>query len=142
MQRRTGGPFSRLLASRSPVPADAKRYPCKRWPEQRMDIDRHNFAQVLCARPQLYTNHSTLTEVLAVLTGFEAGNCYASKEKRDRSAKLVWRWLIDNYGKSGDGAGNGEHIALMLLKEYGTDACAIAAIAEFAATLPPAPERY
>lgn len=26
MQRRTGGPFSRLLASRSPVPADAYRY--------------------------------------------------------------------------------------------------------------------
>ncbi|TWT78639.1 hypothetical protein CA13_00350 [Planctomycetes bacterium CA13] len=27
MQRRTGGPFSRLLASLSPVPADAYRYP-------------------------------------------------------------------------------------------------------------------
>ncbi len=27
MQRRTGGPFSRLLASRSPVPADHYRYP-------------------------------------------------------------------------------------------------------------------
>ncbi|TWT79572.1 hypothetical protein CA13_09760 [Planctomycetes bacterium CA13] len=27
MQRRTGGPFSRLLASRSPVPADHHRYP-------------------------------------------------------------------------------------------------------------------
>ncbi|TWT79498.1 hypothetical protein CA13_09000 [Planctomycetes bacterium CA13] len=27
MQRRTGGPFSRLLARRSPVPADHHRYP-------------------------------------------------------------------------------------------------------------------
>ena len=80
--------------------------------------------------------------MLAVLTGFEAGNCYATEEKRDRSAKLVWRWLIDTHGKPGGGAGNGEHIAESLLKTHGADEPAIAAIAEFAAMLPPAPDRH
>ncbi|TWT78681.1 hypothetical protein CA13_00770 [Planctomycetes bacterium CA13] len=36
IQRRTGGPFSRLLASRSPVPADHRRYPTLRMTLQRI----------------------------------------------------------------------------------------------------------
>lgn len=102
-----------------------------------IEIDRSNFAQFVCRRPGMYTNNSTLGELLAVLVGFEAGNCNARTEHRDKSAKDVMRWLLSEFGEGGSGSDNGLHIVANLLRKYDTDENAIAAIRVFASSLPP-----
>lgn len=100
-----------------------------------MELSKGNFVEFACKRPKFYTCHCTVSEMIALLVGFEEGNRHHSPEHRDRSAGKVLQWLAKEYGQSGGGPKNAAFMAESLLKEFGSDQAAILAIEKYATSL-------
>ena len=77
----------------------------------------------------MYTENGTLAEVYAMLIGYQLGS--AHRKDADRFAvceTLQWMW---------NNVSDRNRTVSEFVARYGSDAAALNAIAEFAATLPP-----
>lgn len=102
-----------------------------------MQRRKMNFAELVCSRPQMWTVDQTLPEVISFLSGVDyarqaatpAGDTYDGG-----SPRALLDWLTAEFSVPGM-ATNANWIA-GLRDRYGTDETALAAMQEYAKSLP------
>ncbi|EMI22520.1 hypothetical protein RMSM_00545 [Rhodopirellula maiorica SM1] len=96
-----------------------------------------NFAELVCSRPQMWTVDGTLPEVISFLSGVNYARQAGAPEGDQYdggSPRALLDWLTDEFSLPGMAA-NANWISGMR-DRYGTDEAALAAMQQYAKTLP------
>lgn len=97
-----------------------------------------NLTELICAKPHIWTVGGTLAEVIAFISGLDYASRFAAVESEtldSESPRLLLNWLTSEFSLPGTAA-NSNWIP-GLLSRYATEDAALAAMREFAASLPP-----
>lgn len=96
-----------------------------------------NFAELVCSRPRMWTIDGTLSEVISFLSGVNYARQIGTPEGDQYdggSPRALLDWLTDEFSMPGMAA-NANWIS-GLRDRYGTDAAALAAMQQYASSLP------
>lgn len=102
-----------------------------------MQRRKKNFAELVCSRPQMWTVDETLPEVISFLSGVDYARQVANPEGDTYdggSTRALLDWLTAEFSVPGMAANANWIVGLR--GRYGTDQAALAAMQEYARSLP------